>query len=235
MYGRLEVPFKWTSERNAITIRGFKGGLLYHRTTGAREVRKRIYSSRSELFILPVEPFYCPKMITSNLMIELTRNLVIPPRQVKKIYLKFPVEIGILAFRDNRMKIIDVFTENPPNYALYGDIKEGVVCRYYSSDVHVKPPKGDPKTEGVMEVNVSNSTRAWREVSKLVFEGSIMKVFYSDSRVTTKARASLIDDEKAETRFQDRTWIKGQKRSQKLLTPGSFQKLSTKFTMEGGY
>ncbi len=235
MFGRVSLPLKYDSDRNSIRIVKFKGGILYHRTTGLKEIDKRIYSTKANLWMSPVKPFNCPKMITSSLMIELGKTLVVPPKQVKVIFLRFPVEIAVITSREGKDKVIDVFTDNPPKYAMYGDIKEGIMCRYYKSDVYVHPPRTDPSREGLLEVKVKNSTSDWREVSKLVFEGLLMKIFYSKSLVSGRAVANIIDDEKVESKFSNTPLRKDQEKAFEMLTHKSFMRLMTKFTMEGGY
>lgn len=235
MFGTLTLPYQYDSERNRIRIRGFKGGSLYRRETGSVEITKRIYSSKAKIWLSPVKPFNCPKMITSNLMIELKRTLVVPPGESKKIYLRFPVEIGVIVTRSGKDRVIDVFTDNPPKYSMYGDIKEGVMCRYYSSDVHVGPPRTNPLEEGLMEVRVRNSTNDWREVSMLVFDGLLMKIFFSDRLISAKARATIIDDEKVEIKFSSKPLKEDQSRAFEMLNSSTFKRMLTKFTMEGGY
>jgi hypothetical protein len=235
MFGKVDLPFNYGSDRNSINIKLFKGGILYRRVTGSKEVEKRIYSSKARVWLSPVKPFNCPKMITSTLMVELGRTLVVPPKQVKTVFLRFPVEIAVIASREGKDKVIDVFTDNPPKYSMYGDIKEGVMCRYYGSDVYVKPPRTDANKEGLLEVRVKNSTSEWREVSMLVFEGILMKIYYSNTLVSGKAKANIIDDEKVETSFSSAPLKEDQKKAFEILTQKTFKRLLTKFTMEGGY
>jgi hypothetical protein len=235
MFGTLSLPYAYDSERNRIRIRSFKGGSLYRRETGSNEVLKRIYSSKAKIWLSPVKPFNCPKMITSNLMIELKRTLIVPPGESKKVYLRFPVEIGVIVSKDGKDRVIDVFTDNPPKYSMYGDIREGVMCRYYSSDVHVGPPRTNPLEEGLMEVRVRNSTNDWREVSMLVFDGLLMKIFFSNKLVSARSKATIMDDEKVEIKFSSRTLKDDQEKAFEMLNSSSFKRLVTKFTMEGGY
>lgn len=235
MFGEIELPFKHVSERNMVTLKRFSGGVIYKRVSDEEEIKKRVHSSKATVSLEPVEPFNCPKMVTSHLLIELTRALVLPPKQSKSIYVKFPVEIGVLVKRSGKTKVIDVYTDNPPKYALYGDIREGSVCRYYGSDQYLKRPKAEPGTEGVINVQVKNATGTWKEISRIVFPGIAMKIYHSEKLVSAKARTRIIDDEKAETRFIDSPVNKGQRRSFKMLTAKSYNPLASGFTMEGGY
>jgi hypothetical protein len=168
-------------------------------------------------------------------MVELTRTLLLPPKGSKTIFLKFPVEIGVILTKGNSNRIIDVFTEIYPKYALYGDLKEGILCRYFGSDVHVKPPKADSSMEGIAKVVIKNNTVAWREVSKLVFNGRMMKLYYSKDLVSFSASARILDDEKVETKFSDKPWKKGQTKSFEMITQRSLSLPANRFTMEGGY
>lgn len=235
MFDVIEIPFQHESLRNSIKLRPFSGGILYRRVTGDIEIRKRLYSKGSTIRLSPVKPFNCPKMITSNLMIELKRSLILSPGATKKVYLRFPVEIGVIVTKEEKERVVDVFTDNSPKYSMYGDIRDGVMCRYYSSDVHIRPPKIDPSIEGLMEVRIKNTTSEFREVAKLVFDGLLMKIFYSDDIVSSRVIAKIIDDEKVEIRFSKKSPRDGQKKAFEMLNRSTFKRMVTKFTMEGGY
>jgi hypothetical protein len=62
-----------------------------------------------------------------------------------------------------------------------------------------------------------------------------MKVFHSKDLVTFSADARIIDDEKVETKFFERSWKAGQEKSFEMVQQKSLSLPGNKFTMEGGY
>jgi hypothetical protein len=235
MYGKVIFPFETDHIDGKVTIRELKRSYLYTRTTAKEPVEKRIVKDGCSMELLPLEPINIPKFITQNLLIELKRTIVLPPKKNLTVYLRFPIEMGIIVRDGKKEKVIDIFTKNRPKYALYGDIKTGTLCRYYLSEVSTKPPKVDPFHEGVMEVQVRNPTNSWREMKKLVFQGALMKIFWSQDLVSMRSVARIIDDEKVETQFQERPMRKDQKPSYEVLTSKTLKLLTQKFLMEGGY
>jgi len=173
--------------------------------------------------------------LTPNLMIELKRTLFIPPKENKIIYLRFPVEIGVIVKNGKNEKLVDVFAKNPPKYTLYGDVRTGTICRYYLSNLSLKVPKTDIGSEGVIEVSIRNQTNEWREISKLVFLGTLMKIYYSEDLVSMKALVKVTDDDMAETKFIDQPIRDGQKRAFETLPTKNKKMAPQRFVMEGGY
>ncbi|MGA1872960.1 MAG: DUF432 domain-containing protein, partial [Thermoplasmatota archaeon] len=218
-----------------VVIKEVKGSVLYTRTTPKKQIHKRIVLKGGELSLQPVEPINTPKFVTPNLMLEFKRTLVMPPRESRKIYLRFPIEMAVIAKNGKQNRIIDIFTRNTPKYTLYGDVRTGSICRYYQTVVSMKPPRTDIAFEGDVEVLIRNQTNAWAEVGKLVFLGTLMKIYYSDDLVSMKAQARILDDDTAETKFLDQPVRKEQKKAYETLTTKNLKVMAQRFVMEGGY
>jgi hypothetical protein len=235
MYGRVEFPFETGYLDGKVEIKEMKNAYLYTRTTLKEPIEKRIVKDGCSLELVPIEPVNLPKFITPNMLIELTRTIVLPPKKDLSVYLKFPIEVGVLVKDGRKEKLIDIFTRNRPKYTLYGDLQMGSLCRHYRSGIYTKPPRVDPGLEGIVQVHVKNPTNTWRELKKLVFQGGLMKIFWSQDLVSMRSVARIIDDEKVETQFLDKPMKKDQKRSHETLTIRTPKMLSQKFVMEGGY
>ncbi|MGA1793377.1 MAG: DUF432 domain-containing protein [Thermoplasmatota archaeon] len=235
MYGPLEMPFHMELPTGDVVIKKVRGCLLYNRTTPKKTIEKRIMIKKGTIYLSPVEPINTPKFLTPNLMIELKRTLFIPPKENKKVYLRFPVEIGVIVRNGKNEKLVDVFAKNPPKYTLYGDVRTGTICRYYLSNLSLKVPKTDIGSEGVIEVSIRNQTNEWREISKLVFLGTLMKIYYSEDLVSMKALVKVTDDDMAETKFIDQPIRDGQKRAFETLPTKNKKMIPQRYVMEGGY
>ncbi len=191
--------------------------------------------SKGDILVNPVEPVNLPKDICSHLFIELNPALVLGPKETLKVYVTFPVEIGVIASLGKNYRIIDIFTFTKPKYTLYGNVRTGVVCKYWKSDVFSKIPKVNALKEGVMELTIHNSSNEWLDVKEAVFNAYGMKIYYDKSLVSMKAFMKVISEDMAETSFVNAPLRAGMKKSveiylaKKLVIP-----LQTKFVMEEG-
>ncbi len=139
---------------------------------------EKIVAGGTGFVVNPVEPVNLPAGITRFLLIEFSRPVNIEPGESVRVYLKFPVEIGVFV-EGRKLSVIDVFTLTRPKYALYGTPSRGIVCRYCFSKVYSTPPEVDGLTEGILELRIKNDFDDWVEVSKAVFDGYGMKIYYS--------------------------------------------------------
>ncbi len=195
----------------------------------ARRIEKLVAGGRY-FRINPVEPINLPVEVSRNLMLELKKPVSVEPGKSVKIYLKFPVEIAVLV---NGLSVIDVFTLNRPKYALYGVPGAGVVCKYYLTDVHESVPEVDGLFEGIMELEITNGFDEWVEVSRAVFDGYGMKIYYSRFPAMV-ARMRVESRSVAETSFINRPMIDGMEKAVELYVARKFMERK-KFVMVWGF
>jgi len=195
------------------------------------EVVEKVVVGGSSYIVNPVEPVNLPVEITRMLFIEFSKPVNVEPKSAVRVYLKFPVEIGVFV-EGKRIRNIDVFTLSNPKFALYGNPSRGVVCRYYSSDVYDTIPDVDGVVEGVMELTIENNFDEWVEVRRAVFDGYGMKIYFSNYpamvAVMRIESASL-----AETMFINKPLEDGMEKSIELYTARRFIERK-KFSMEWG-
>ncbi len=214
-----------------ISLERSGGHFVYRRELGD-VVEKIIVASDAEIVINPVEPVNLPKNVTNFMLIEFERPIVCEPSSGFIVYATFPIEIGVLLSKGGSTEVLDVFSFQRPKYALYGDPRGGVICRYWRSNVYTELPELDWLREGAMRLRVENRSDEWLEIGKLVFNVCSMKVYYDDSAVFCSARASVLSKTVAETDFEALEHFNGRK-SVELYVARRIR-LGRKFVMEWG-
>lgn len=239
MYGMHKIPLSLNDNGISISIDGKDGGFQYIRKTGEETMEKSILVKDCSILINPVEPLHTPKDLTPYFLIEFGKKLVIEPKGNNRIYVKFPAEIGIFASRSEKstkdFRIIDVFSTDPGKYSLYGDIRSGILCKYYKSDVFMSRPSLNPLLEGMIELNISNKSDRWAEVSKVVLNAYLMKIYYSKDKMGMKASMTILDGDTAETTISDSPFEKGMKKAVEHYVSRGIIMTSSNFVMEWGY
>lgn len=209
------------------------GFLRYRRRLGNSEVEK-VFFSDHEVLVNPVEPVNLPRSITNYLFIQISKPVVLEPLSSAEFYLTFPIEIGVLVVKEGNFEDIDVFSFVKPKYALYGEPRGGVIARFWQSDVFSEIPDVDFVEKGVMRLRVQNLSDSWVEVSKVVFDVYAMKIYYSESMVSSMAEMRIHSRKIAETSFVDRAMFDGMRKAVELYTARKIPIFATKFTMEWG-
>jgi hypothetical protein len=203
MYGEYDLPFSVDEEGISITVEKIEKLWVYRRTLGTDTEEKLILGDGKHIIINPVEPLNTPKEITTNLLIELEKVLLIAGGTRKKIFLTFPIEIGVfIADKGNKnLQLLDVFTLARQKFTLYGPVSGGIVCKHWKSGIYSVPPSPNPLQEGIMELILRNTTSDWASISKAVFSAYGMKLYY-DADVFMKAHMDIRSKSTAETGFE---------------------------------
>jgi hypothetical protein len=235
MYGKHDLPF--TIEQEGISISMTKSGdsaYQYLRTCGESTVEKSIVVSKGELMLHPIEPLNTPKILTPYLLIEFEKKLLLEPKGNKRFFLTFPIDIGVLIRGNKEVKVVDSMSLVPQKFTLYGDPKQGLICKYWQSSVHDTMPVCDRFREGVLELTISSSSREWEEISKTVLNAYGMKLYYNDKMVTMKGKMKLGDDKTADIDVQDTGLERSMKKSLETFAPRKLSMITTIFHMEYG-
>jgi uncharacterized protein len=219
MYGDYELPFSVEQEGISVSVEKTEKLWIYRRKFGTDEddeVEKFIIGDGKHIIINPVEPLNTPKEITTNLLIEFEKVLLLAGGAKKKIFLTFPIEIGIfIADKGNKnIQLLDVFTLVRKKFTLYGPVSNGIVCKHWKSKIYSVSPSPNPLQEGVMELTLRNTTSEWASISKAVFSAYGMRLYY-DVDVFTKARMDIRSKNTADTGFEPRH-ISGELKSYSL-------------------
>jgi uncharacterized protein len=203
MYGNYDPPFSIEKEGISISVEELEKRWVYKRTLGTDTVEKLILGDGKHIIISPVEPLNTPKEITPNLLIEFEKTLLLAAGARKKIFLTFPVEIGVfISDKGNKnLQLLDVLTLARKKFTLYGPVSNGIICKHWKSGIYSVSPSTNPLQEGIMELFLRNTTSEWASISKAVFSAYGMKIFY-DSDVFMRAHMDILNKNTAETGFE---------------------------------
>lgn len=235
MYKKYDLPF--TVKQEGISIAMTKSGdssYQYTRTCGENTVEKSVVVSKGELMLHPIESLNTPKTLTPYLLIEFEKRLLLEPKGNKRLFLTFPIDIGVLIRVNKEVKVVDSMSLVPQKFTLYGDPKQGLICKYWKSGVYESMPACDRFREGVLELTISSSSREWEEISKTVLNAYGMKLYYNDNMVTMKGKMKLGDDKTADTEMQDTGLERGMKKALETFAPRKLSMITTTFHMEYG-
>lgn len=107
--------------------------------------------------------------------------VVVSPGATLTLYLKFPVEIGVFVGGESSYSLLDVFTLAKAKYSLYGTPEKGFITRHVECEARESIPPVRTLEEGIMRLAIKNSGKDWIEVSRAVFDGSSMRLFFGDT------------------------------------------------------
>lgn len=235
MFGPMDIPAKLVHEPLLLKTEYDKNTILYHRELDDEIVEKKIYLKRKKSFIInPVEPTNTPKPLSTHVLIEFNHPMVVEPQSDCTIFLTFPVEIGVFLSSKKRTQLIDVFSLQPHKLSLYGNPKDGIICKYWHSNVFLSTPQLSPFIEGVIELTIRNGTTEWHEITKTVFDSYLMKIFYNNEMVCLKGEMKISDKGMAETGFIKEPLIQGMKQSIEVYSLSKLNIMQTAFVMEYG-
>src|SRR5665648_179050 len=169
MYGSHDIPIILRSEKLSLSIEMEGDVKHYSRECFGETVNKIIHTKSSRILINPVEPMSLPKELTPYLLIEFEKLVIIEAESSIKVYLTFPIEIGVFISGKKKFEIIDVLTLANQKFTLYGNPRDGIICKYWSSNVHASMPATEPMREGVIQLEIINTSTHLIEVTKAVF------------------------------------------------------------------
>jgi hypothetical protein len=234
VYGTYKIPLIKDIPGIRISLEKIGKTLIYQRDCQGASQEKTVLSSGAEILVQPVEPLNLPKRICSHLLIDFASTVMIEPDSDSRVFLTFPVEIGIFITKKKKHDLLDIVSLNNQKYTLYGDPNNGIICRYHQSKIHHEIPEVDPFESGVISLRIVNKGSNWVRVNKAVFKAKGMKIYYNTDLVAMKAKMNILDDEAAETEFYNTALVKEMKKSIELFTASRLSVLSTKSVMLEG-
>ncbi|TQD27660.1 DUF432 domain-containing protein [Methanolobus vulcani] len=237
MFEIYHPPFTTVTEDTEIIVEKQGDDIIYKRLfKGDEEKELVLLNNDGNIVINPIEPVNLPESITSFLLIEFKRSAIIRPGDKKKIYLKFPTEIGVFVTDKSgkNYEVIDVFTLNKIKYTLYGSHTQGMICRHWESDIYTDEPDTDNLYEGFIELSISNESNHQMEITKAIFNAYGMKLYFGDTRLGMRASMRIINKLLAETDFSTYPTTSRFKRSMELYTTRKLAITTTKGIMEFG-
>ncbi len=234
MFGTHDIPLSLQNEGFSLVIEGEAPLYTYKREAGKETKEKVILSDQKQILLNPIEPLNMPKDLSPYLNIKFKRTVTIEPKSSRKIFLKFPLEIGVFHYKKKAFEILDIFTLTQPKFTLYGDPSNGIICKYWESDIFSSLPSLDYFHEGVLELSLTNASEEWQEVSKAIFNATGMKIYYNDKMVAMKTEMKVENQSTAETDFLDSPLEKEMIKSLELFKAKKLPITTAKFLMREG-
>ena len=102
MFGEYDIPVNIEQKDLSISVQKEDECLIYRRICLEEKVEKNLLSNNGKIILNPVEPLNKPKSLATYLLINLQKTLVLDPRSTKKVFLKFPIEIGVYLVSDRK-------------------------------------------------------------------------------------------------------------------------------------
>jgi uncharacterized protein len=234
IFGENAIPCDLKQSDLQITVSQDQNSFSYFRDCSGSKVEKLILMSFSDILIAPVEPLNLPSQVASYLMIEFGREIMLEPEANQIIYLTFPIETGVFVGRKGKYELLDVFTLTKPRYTLYGEPRNGFICKYWKSKIYLEEPAINTFYEGVIKLNIDNASHEWVAVNKALFNGVGMKIYYNQDCVSMKAQMKVLEEEVAEIQFQNSALHKEMKKSPELFSLKKLSVVSKKAVMLEG-
>jgi hypothetical protein len=233
-FGEFNIPLSLKTILLELSLKRIGQQINYFRKCGDDEIEKIVMADASKIRLNPIEPVNKPDHLTPYLMIDFTKPIMIEPNVKKKIYIKFPIEVGVFIRHTGGFELIDIFTFTKLKYTLYHDPRSGVLCKYWKSDVFSSIPATNINYEGVIELNIINSCKKWINVTKTILNAYGMEIFYNQNFVSIKANMKVKNEMVAETEVLPIPLLKGMKQSIELYTTLPPPILIKEFVMEVG-
>lgn len=233
-WGLYDLPVALHTREVTLSAEKNDRGFFYYREGLGETIEKVILAEGGRLLINPTEPLQKPSELTPYLLIDFEQPVVVEPKASMEIMLTFPVETACAFVGDKaEPKVIDVFSLTRPKFTLYGSPRSGMVCKYWQSSVYFSFPEVNPLQEGIMKMEIKNTTGRWVDLTKGVFSAYGMKMYYHSRMVSLYATMRILNELTAETSFYDAPLEAGMKRTLEQFST-KFMSLPPRVTMEEG-
>ena len=172
--------------------------------------------------------------VSTHLLLKLSRPLVVGPNSSISIYVKVPISAGIYVFGGEAQKLIDSFGFRPYKYALYGTTSNGIVCRFYRTDVFPEVPKTE-LWEAITRITVENPSDDFVEVKCVVLPILNTMIYVDDmgKAYVEAARMHISKDGLGIVTLGNEPPLPGLKGCPQQF--GKLQERTVKFLMEFGF
>jgi hypothetical protein len=233
-FGTFKIPSKFENQDLVVSCRKEDTKIIYDRSFGEDKKELVLLTTANNIVVHPIEPVNTPEHLTPYLLIEFSQEVMVEPKTNRRIYLKFPLEIGVFIYGEKGTELIDAVTFTKQKFTLYGDTRIGELCKYWKSDIYSKLPDTKTLHEGVIELTISNPTGKWIPIKQAVFNAYGMQLFFNEKLVSIKTVMKLQSEVVAETEVLPEPVITGMTRAIELYTAFRAPVLHKKFVMECG-
>ncbi len=160
-----------------IELESIENGRVYRRIYRGEVKAELLISGVEKIVLTPIYPVMVPKFFTQYILLELKEPLVIAPGSHIVIYTFVPVDLAVYVYRSEMYRIVDAFSINKIKYTLYGPIEQGVVARYWRTEL-LRQESYPGLGKALTRLVVVNKTREWARLSKILLDSSPLKLYY---------------------------------------------------------
>jgi len=150
-----------------------KEGLLYQR--GDKKVTISKGLKIEELPILSIN-----EKVTQYFGIVFDSPISVNPESKMKIYVKLPVDLGIFVSDGSSYKLIDTIEIYPKKYALYGNIGNGTIYRYWKTSPYLYEIIPN-QYEALTSVEIINEADSIGVISLVIFDSKNFSLYKKES------------------------------------------------------
>ncbi len=146
------------------------------------DVKSRVMVARAlRLMLVPYPPFLLPLQdLVSCLYLRLESPVVVPAGSSVSFTVPIPYDYAVVASGGGGHTLVDIFPSEagPPKMAVYGDLMEGLLCRYYRAEVNPEEP---PRGSAASRVEVVNESGEQVSLSRIVAPRRGLEMIYNPS------------------------------------------------------
>lgn len=235
MFGLYGPTFNMEIEGVSLSVEDHQDSLIYRRWGSLGSTERLLFQDQCGFLLNPIEPVNLPKRLTHFLLVNFKKTLILEPGTTQKVYITFPIEMGVFVSQGKEdFEIIDIFSFAKLKYTLYGAPSNGIICRYWESDVFLSPPDTDPWHTGYIDLRIVNDTEHMAEISKSLFNAYGMKIYYEENKVVMKAVMKVPSRKLAETEFINCSGKSRFKKAMELYVSSKLRVSGSKCIMEYG-
>lgn len=120
--------------------------------------------------------------VTPYFGIVLDPSIAVGPEGTKSIFMNFPADMGVFITNGKNYTMIDRVDEYAKKFALYGSASDGMIYRYVKSKYTKSLSKANKK-EIPTEIVITNKSKSWQVISRVIFIGSAFDTFTDGKRI----------------------------------------------------
>lgn len=172
-----------------IVVSGKDSAFSYKRYYGQNlEKEATIVSDKDKVIVgvFPDPPLLTPKPVAKNVYLKFRTPIVVDQRSKVSLYAKIPIEIGVYRQSADEELLLDAFSLQRPQYALYGPPETGVVCRYMETEVSTTDEISVVRyEEALVRIQIKNMIDNVVRISKVIIpmSGVVLDHLNDDTQV----------------------------------------------------
>lgn len=203
-FGYYEFDNLFQNDAFSLTFEKFGNSIHYRRTLiydGSSFDSIISVNQPNNILIQPSEPIF-QHLNKRHLLIKFKTPLSLFPETQIFGYTLFPIAVTTFINNMGTWLAIETFGTKSEKYALYGTAHNGVICHFKESIFTPNFPEYfDRFSEGILRLEIINSSKFFTRLNQIVLDYSFIKLFYNDSHSIAEAVVKILGPNTAETEF----------------------------------